>query len=288
MPPNTDRRVLVVEDDDGLRRVLARLLREDGGFQVLEAATAEEGRRRLLERPTPDVVACDIRLPDESGEELLAWTRERGLGVPFVLMTAFHTFERAVEAYRLGAVRYLVKPFDLREFLQAVEGALEIEKALSRAGSGELVEPMKGWVEITSPSTAATAERLREFVAALAATALSHQEVNALRLAVEEMVQNAIEWGNRSDPRRDICVAYAMFRDRVLVMVSDQGEGFDPEAQPDPTQDPVGLLRKRLEAGKRIGGYGIHLTREMVDEVIYSERGNTVMLTKYFGEGKKR
>lgn len=280
MPASAEHLLLIVEDDADLRSMLVKCLNDTGEFSVLEADTVAAARDFLSSRPTPSVVVTDVRLPDATGEELLRWAREQRIKATFIFMTAYHSFDGAVEAYRLGAVRYLVKPFDLRFFLEAVEEAIEIGGAIN-AAMGELIEPTKGWVEITSPSTEETAERLREFISALASTSLDGQSRDALRLGVEEMVQNAVEWGNQIDPERKVRVAYAVFSDRVLVMVSDEGEGFDPDSLPDPTVDPIGYLKQRLASGKRIGGYGVHLTRHMVDDVTYSERGNAVLLTKY-------
>lgn len=280
MPGKDERSLLLVEDDEGLRILLRRYLDSLEEFQTLEAAAVEEARK-ILEGPQPlDIVVSDIRLPDGTGEELLQWAREEGIAVPFILMTAYHSFERAVEAYQLGAVRYLIKPFDLKTFHVAIEETLDLGSVLDSA-MGRLQGAGPGWVKIAGPSTENAAERIREFIAALSSMRLSKKEVADLRLAVEEMVQNAVEWGNRSDPERIITISYALFSDRVLVMICDEGEGFNPSSLPDPRHDPLGHLRARLASGKRIGGYGITLTREMVDDVMYSERGNVVLLTKY-------
>lgn len=282
MPAAERYSVLLVEDDESLRDMLARCLVSGGEYEVRLAGSVAEARAALFAGPEPSVIVSDLRLPDESGEDLLRWARDRDMRVPFVLMTAYHTFEHAVEAYRLGAVRYLAKPFDLRAFMAALREAVEMGDAPAMKVQ-DVFEPARGWVEIAGPSTGDAGERLREFISVLASTSLSRQALDELRLAVEEMVQNAIEWGNRNDPRRRIRVAYAIFTDRILVMVRDEGSGFDYEHLPDPTVDPIGHLKERLATGKRIGGYGIRLTREMVDDVTYSASGNVVILTKYLG-----
>lgn len=66
----------------------------------------------------------------------------------------------------------------------------------------------------------------------------------------------------------------------LLGKVEDEGEGFNVSSLDDPTNDPEGHATVRTEAGKRRGDLGIHLIRNLMDEVLYNDRGNVVMLTK--------
>ena len=120
--PDRERpRLLIVEDDDGLRTVLARRL--SGNFDVVSvgdgAAAAE-----LLVNQTFDGVLSDINLPGMSGVELLRVVRSYDLDVPVVLMTGQPSIETAVAALELGALTYLQKPFSHDQ----------LEQTLLRAG----------------------------------------------------------------------------------------------------------------------------------------------------------
>ncbi len=106
---------LVVDDDEGIRWILDRVLREEG-VSVRQAGSVAEMRAALAER-TPDVVFLDVFLPDGNGMRLL---EEGEIGAPVVLLTAETTFDHAAQAYRLGALEYLPKPFDLDEVRQLV------------------------------------------------------------------------------------------------------------------------------------------------------------------------
>ncbi len=106
---------LVVDDDEGIRWILDRVLREEG-VAVRQVGSVAEMREALGER-APDVVFLDVFLPDGNGMRLL----EAGeIGAPVVLLTAETTFDHAAQAYRLGALEYLPKPFDLDEVRQLV------------------------------------------------------------------------------------------------------------------------------------------------------------------------
>src|SRR4051794_14895835 len=103
------KRVLVVEDEDKLRRVI-QLQLQSAGFDVDQSASAEEALR-LAERA--DLVLTDLRLPGMDGLALLAALRRQNSQTPVVVMTAFGSVETAVEAMKSGASDFLLKPFSL-------------------------------------------------------------------------------------------------------------------------------------------------------------------------------
>ena len=110
--------VLVVDDEPSIRFVLEKALGK-AGFDVVCAASAEEARERLAERRF-EVALLDVRLPGRSGFELLEEIRAAGRRPFVVVMTAQDTLRAAVNAMRLGAEDYLVKPFDLDRLVQVV------------------------------------------------------------------------------------------------------------------------------------------------------------------------
>jgi DNA-binding NtrC family response regulator len=118
----TNPRVLVVEDEEKLRRVLELQLRS-AGFDVDQAGTAEAALP-LAERA--DLVLTDLRLPGMDGLSLLATVRRQNSAVPVIVMTAFGSVETAVEAMKAGAADFLIKPFSLDHLMTIVQKALEV------------------------------------------------------------------------------------------------------------------------------------------------------------------
>jgi len=116
------RRVLVVEDEDKLRRVIELHLTA-GGYEVEQARTAEEA---VLRAGEADLVITDLRLPGMDGMELLSHIRRQNAHTPVIVMTAFGTVENAVAAMKAGAVDFLLKPFSLDHLTTVVEKALEV------------------------------------------------------------------------------------------------------------------------------------------------------------------
>jgi len=114
--------ILIVEDDEILGRSLEQRLTLEGWHVHL----APSGRAALaaIARQTPDVVMCDIRLPDADGEHLMADIFARAGAVPTIFMTAYGGVDQAVRLVRGGARDYLTKPFDLDEVVEKLGAAV--------------------------------------------------------------------------------------------------------------------------------------------------------------------
>jgi serine/threonine-protein kinase RsbW len=134
---------------------------------------------------------------------------------------------------------------------------------------------------LTASSELEQFRRLQRFSDALFATRLPNDVCEDLKMAVEEVGRNAVEWGNHFASDKQVHISYCLFDDRVVIKVEDEGDGFAPGSVPDPTADPVKTMHDRVNAGKRPGGYGVFLIQKLVDEIVYNEKGNTVLLMKY-------
>jgi DNA-binding NtrC family response regulator len=116
------KRILIVEDEDKLRRILELQLL-DSGFDVVKAASAEEA---LPFMDRADLILTDFKLPGMTGLEMLQLVRRQDSHVPVIVMTAFGTIENAVDAMKAGAADFLLKPFSLDHLTTVVNKALEI------------------------------------------------------------------------------------------------------------------------------------------------------------------
>ncbi|MFB4204842.1 Regulatory protein AtoC [wastewater metagenome] len=119
-------RILVADDEAKMRRLLEMALRGQGH----EVATARDGREALaqLEADAFDLVLTDLKMPHVGGVELLRRLRELGQDVPVIVLTAYGTVETAVEAMKLGAVDYIIRPFEMATVEIAVTRALDTER----------------------------------------------------------------------------------------------------------------------------------------------------------------
>ncbi len=118
--------ILLIDDDDSLRRVMEFSLTE-AGHRVQTAASGEEGLR-LFAKGSFDAVVTDITMPGISGMEVLAKVHEREAGLPVIMITAYGTIENAVQAMKQGAFDYITKPFDRDELRFTLDKALRMRR----------------------------------------------------------------------------------------------------------------------------------------------------------------
>jgi two-component system KDP operon response regulator KdpE len=116
-------RILVVDDEPPIRKLL-RAAFGSQGYDVVEAATGAEARRRLAEKPAPDLVILDLGLPDVQGHELLREWREAGDSTPVIVLSSRTDEAGIVAALELGADDYVTKPFSAAELLARIKVAL--------------------------------------------------------------------------------------------------------------------------------------------------------------------
>jgi len=138
-------KILVVDDESDIRRLLQEILTEEG-YEVEVAADAGQARAARA-RQTPDLVLLDIWMPDTDGITLLReWSNDASDDCPVVMMSGHGTVDTAVEATRLGAYDFVEKPLSLAKLLRTVERALD---ARSRRPSGKFVSA--GAFGVTAP-----------------------------------------------------------------------------------------------------------------------------------------
>lgn len=117
-------RILIVDDEKNVLRMLNTVFSQEGN----QVFCADNGQDALVifEQERPDIVLMDIRMPTMNGLEALQRMREKWLDTPIILMTAYAAVETAVEALRLGAFDYVIKPFELDELKLLINRALQL------------------------------------------------------------------------------------------------------------------------------------------------------------------
>lgn len=125
-------KILVIDDDRGLRRSLSLIL-EDAGYTVVQAADGAEGLR-MAAAELPAMILCDVRMPEMDGLEFLDRYREKGGAALVLVMTAYGSSDLAVEAMKKGAYDYIPKPFGADEVVLTVRKAEEREDLRREVG----------------------------------------------------------------------------------------------------------------------------------------------------------
>ena len=118
-------RILLIEDEEPIRRVLVRILsEEDAQYKITEAVDGKKGFD-LLKKESFYLVLCDIKMPKMDGIEVLQKAKNSKINTPFIMLTGHGNVETAVEAMKLGAYDFISKPPDLNRLLTSVRHALE-------------------------------------------------------------------------------------------------------------------------------------------------------------------
>jgi len=192
--PAAPARVLVVDDEQAITSVVSKALRREG--LVCEVASSGEEAVHVFERGGFDLVITDIRMPGMSGIELARTIKGREPLIPVIIMTAFAEVDSAVEAVRLAADDYLLKPFDLRDLSASVRRALEhrrlvLETRAYRRSLEERVQEQALRMEMLFLAS------IRSLIAALEAkdpyTRGHSERVTTLALAIGEVMGDQID-----------------------------------------------------------------------------------------------
>ena len=149
----------------------------------------------------------------------------------------------------------------------------------------EVVSGVPYWITLRVSCRLITADRLTRFMTEYSSDVPS-SERDLLMTAFREMLLNAMEHGAGFDPEKVIEVTAAQTARAIVFHFRDPGDGFDREdlrhavATPNPS-DIIKSAAERAQSGLRPGGFGMLIVRQIVDELVYNERGNEVLLIKH-------
>jgi DNA-binding response OmpR family regulator len=272
-------RILLVDDDPDLHRLIAPTLKTDG-HEVLPAATAREGLK-LLEREEIDLALIDYRLQGMDGLQFLDEIHNRYPNLRCVIITAYGTPDAVLGAIRRRVCDFLIKPFSVAELRSTIETVMTSCPMFNV----EIVSATRDWVQLRLPCDLGAVPVLQRLLSQLK-NDLPEQTREAIAYAFREMLNNAIEHGGKLDPSKQVEVACLRLKRAIIYWIKDPGEGFDPSelehaAVNNPASDPFRHVTIRDEKGLRAGGFGILLTNELVDELVYNERRNELVFVKY-------
>jgi CheY-like chemotaxis protein/anti-sigma regulatory factor (Ser/Thr protein kinase) len=288
-------RVLVVDDQEALRSLLARLLEREG----FDPVQAEDGARavELYRSESPLVVVSDIMMPRMDGLALLNEIRRIDRNATVILMTGQGNEDVLLKALRGGASNFFKKPFNVRELIEEIRKVVDfrLEAARSSLFSPLLVEETKRFV---MPRADSPFFPIINQITLQLPCLLPPEDILNLKIGIEEVITNAIEHGNLgisfedknkaiqegrlaeliADKGRESDAAGRMVRitsrltsEVFEIQIRDDGRGFDWRTLP--AVEPENLLA--------FNGRGIFLTKIYFDEVTYNDAGNEVTLRKF-------
>ena len=228
-----------------------------------------------------DLVLTGENTSGKADVELLRRIRSVRPHTRLIILTNESTPADVIASIREHAFSYFSKPLCWSSISDMVR--LAAEEPCWDDGI-EVLSATPAWIRLAARCDRKTADRVLQFFNEIAD--LPEPEKGNVAAALREMLLNAIEHGGQFDPCQYVEVSYLRARHMVICRVKDPGEGFALDeirhaAFANPPDDPLRHQSYRDAQGLRPGGFGVLLSRSFVDEVIYSEKGNEVLLVKY-------
>jgi anti-sigma regulatory factor (Ser/Thr protein kinase) len=273
-------RVLVLGPDSGLAEGL-RTSSALEGVQVDLAEGEADGLRRLRRRAYEVVVTSPATTVSDD-IAFLEEVRELRPGVSMIALAPGATPEEIIASLRKQVFAALGPPHDASEIARLARQALE---AVDWRNGIQVLSATRDWISLRLSCRLLNAERLILFFNEFRRD-VPEGDRDAMMIAFREVLANAVEHGAGLDPDKVVEVSGVRTARTLVYYVRDPGEGFRREgmvhaADSVPEGDPIALQKERARLGLRPGGFGILLARKVVDELIYSERGNEVILIKH-------
>lgn len=271
--------VILVGPDDRARALFGQGV-ASGLVELREAPSIEEAIR-LADVRSPDLFVTAF--PDaETSTDGLRLLRGAHPAAKVVVLCGDSPVASVLGALREHAFAFLRAPWTVSDAREAISRAL----SLSDWEDGiEVQSARPEWVSLRLRCRRLTADRVLQFLTQLRID-LSAEERESLAAAVREILLNAIEHGGAMNPDQWVRISRIRTARLVVYHVEDPGPGFSFDnlghsAVSNPPGQPMAHAERRAELGMRPGGFGILLTRGLVDDVIYSEKGNEVILVRH-------
>jgi DNA-binding response OmpR family regulator len=270
---------LIVNADPEVSKALCSILNPEE-WNIVHAPDNRSVLKLVEARPF-DLIITGTESSGKEDVDLLRRIRNVRPHVRLIILTDESTPADVVAAIRERAFSYFSTPFSTASFAEMVRSA---STAPIWDDGIEIVSATPEWISIIARCDKKTADRLVQFFQEISDLAISEKEDVAT--AFREMLLNAIEHGGNFDPDQYVEVAYVHTSKLVMCRIKDPGQGFSLDeihhaAVNNPSYDPIRHILFREARGLRPGGYGVLLAKHLVDELLYSEKGNEVLLVKY-------
>ena len=268
--------LIVTQDPEFVHDIAARL----PNWDVQRAPTNFSALASIEARPF-QVVITGEKTSGKADLELLRNMRRVRPHIRLIVITNESTPAEVIASMRERAFSYFSTPFTHASLAEMIR--LASEEQCWDDGI-EILSATPEWVRLAARCDKSTANRLLQFFHEI--IDLPEIEGESVASAFREMLLNAVEHGAGFDHTQYVEISYVRARHAVMCRVKDPGQGFSLEeiqhaAIANPPDDPLRHHAYRDAKGMRPGGFGVLLASHLVDELIYAEKGNEVLLIKY-------
>jgi anti-sigma regulatory factor (Ser/Thr protein kinase)/DNA-binding NarL/FixJ family response regulator len=270
---------LVVDPEPEVNIVLGKVLKPS----EWDVVHAPDNRAVLYmaEAKPYDLIVTAAKTTAREDVDLLRKIRRVRPHVRLIILTDESTPADVIASMRERAFSLFSKPFSTASLAEMVRDATQ---GPCWDDGIEVVSATAEWISVIARCERKTADRLVHFFREI--SDLPDPEGDQVATAFREMLLNAIEHGGNFDPSQYVEICYVRTQKMVMCRIKDPGEGFTLDelhhaAVNNPSYDPIRHAHFREAQGLRPGGYGLMIARHFVDELVYGEKGNEVLLIKY-------
>ncbi len=276
---HSERTALVVDADPQLTALLSKVL-SPGGWSIQNVPDNRAVLGLIAERPF-DLIITSEKTSGKEDVELLHKIRRVRPHSRVIILTDESTPADVIACIREGGFSFFSSPFSMDSLAEMVRIAME---ETCWDDGIEVASATPTWISLLARCDIKTADRLLQFMKEIAD--LPESERSSVGTAFREMLLNAMEHGGRFDPDKYVEISYLRTNRSVACRVKDPGLGFSlaeitHAATANPPNDPIRHLAIRQAQNIRPGGFGVLMARNLVDELMYNEKGNEVLLVKY-------
>jgi len=271
-------RILIIGDDPTLSVTMS---------QQLQTCTTEiaEGNADALQRFRQRAFELVLTNPQSSVKEDLALISELERirpGIKTIILAPAATPEDVIASLRARVFACFSSPFDVSELVAMISKALQ---AINWRSAIEVLSAEPNWIALRVNCQLLTADRLVRFMTEFRSD-LANPDRSTLLTAFREILLNAMEHGGAFDSEKVIEVNAVRTKRAIVYRFRDPGPGFRGQPLPhaaidNPADNPVAHIEFREARGLRPGGFGILLAQQLVDELVFNEMGNEVLLIKH-------
>ncbi len=277
--PTPQKSALVVSSGGDIDELLMRILITEG-WNIQRVVDNQDALSLSREKPF-DMIITGRKTCGSEDIELLRKIRSARSHVRLIILTDEWTPGDIIAAMREGAFSYFSAPFEASALAEMVRSAMT--EPYWDDGI-EILSATPTWVRLTARCDLPTADRLVQFLHGVGD--IPQADKDQVITAFREILINAMEHGANFDPNQYVEISFVRSHRAITCRVRDPGEGFSLEelrhaAIGSSPEDLLSHMAVREEQGLRPGGFGILLAKKLVDELIYDEKGNDVLLVKY-------
>jgi anti-sigma regulatory factor (Ser/Thr protein kinase)/CheY-like chemotaxis protein len=274
------RKAAVAVDADGQVIGVLRSVLKWGEWDIVHvpdnATVLKLGQNKPL-----DLIITGARTSGSEDVDLLHKIRRVQPHIRLIILTDESTPADVIASMREGAFSYFSRPFSNEALIEMVRMAVA-EPAWD--DGIEVISATPEWISVIVRCDTKTADRLVHFFQEI--SDLPDPEKGNVAMAFHELLLNAMEHGGKFDPEQYVEISYVRTRKMIMCRIKDPGKGFSIEeikhaAINNPSYDPIRHALFREKQGLRPGGYGVLIAKHLVDELVYGEKGNEVLLVKY-------